>query len=115
MISLIVAVDKNWGIGNKGKLLASLPEDMKFFKETTTGNVVIMGRKTLDSFPGGRALANRDNIVITSDPEFSRENVIVTHSPKEALEAAKRLKKDIYVIGGGQIYRDMLDVSQEES
>jgi len=110
MINLIVAVDSKWGIGNQGKLLASVPADMRFFKETTTGNVVIMGRKTLESFPGGRPLANRDNIVITSDPNFEREGVIVTHSPKEALEAAKRFKKEIYVIGGGQIYEEMLDL-----
>ena len=61
-MNLIVAVDKNWGIGYENKLLVSIPDDMKFFRETTTGNVVVMGRKTLESFPGGRPLKNRTNI-----------------------------------------------------
>ena len=110
MISLIVAVDKHWGIGKEGKLLMSVPADMQFFKETTTGNVVIMGRKTLESFPTGKPLPNRDNIVITSDKNYQKEGVTVVHSPKEALDAAKKFKKDIYVIGGGQIYEQMLDM-----
>ena len=66
-MNLIVAVDKNWGIGYQNKLLNSIPEDMKYFRETTTGKVVVMGRKTLESFPNGLPLKNRTNIVITGD------------------------------------------------
>ena len=69
-MNLIVNVDKNWAIGNKNKLLVSIPADMKFFRETTTGNVVVMGRKTLESFPGGQPLKNRTNIVLTRDAHY---------------------------------------------
>ena len=64
-MNLIVAVDKNWAIGMNNKLLVSIPQDMKFFRETTKGKVVAMGRKTLESFPGGQPLKNRVNVVLT--------------------------------------------------
>ena len=66
-MNLIVAVDKNWAIGKENKLLVSIPADMKFFRQETTGKVVVMGRKTLESFPGGLPLKNRTNIVLTRD------------------------------------------------
>ena len=113
MIIAIVAVDKNWAIGKDNKLLVSIPEDMKFFKDTTSGNVVIMGRKTLESFPGGRPLPNRENIVITKSPDYEKEGVIVVHSPKEALEKAKKFDKDVYIIGGGKVYNEMIDMCDE--
>ena len=69
-MNLIAAVDKNWAIGCKNKLLVSIPADMKFFRETTTGKVVVMGRKTLESFPNGQALKKRVNIVLTHDINF---------------------------------------------
>lgn len=112
MINIIVAVDKNWGIGKDGKLLLSIPEDMKFFKETTTGNTVIMGRKTLESFPNGKPLPNRTNIVITRNPEYSVEGALIAGTPEEALEIARKIKKDIYIIGGGSIYEDMLNSAE---
>ena len=65
-MNAIVNVDKNWGIGNKGELLISIPADMKMFREETTGNVIVLGRKTMETFPGGKPLANRDNIVLSS-------------------------------------------------
>lgn len=65
-MNLIAAVDKNWAIGRNNKLLVSIPDDMKFFRETTTGKVVVMGRKTLESFPGKKPLKNRVNIVLTA-------------------------------------------------
>ncbi len=114
MISLIVAVDKNWGIGNKGDLLLSIPADMKFFKEVTTNNVVIMGRKTLESFPGQRPLPNRINIVITKNKEYKVKDAIIVSSVEEALkEAEKYQQKDVYVIGGGLIYEQMLPYCEE--
>lgn len=113
MISAIVAVDKNWAIGKNGKLLLSVPEDMKFFKETTMGNVVIMGRKTLESFPQGKPLPNRINIVVTRDLNYKAEDVLVAHSPKEAINLAYEYEKDIFIIGGGQIYAEMLDLCEE--
>ena len=79
-MNLIVAVDKNWGIGYQNKLLNSIPEDMKYFRETTTGKVVVMGRKTLESFPNGLPLKNRTNIVITGDHTYKAKDAIIVHS-----------------------------------
>ena len=108
-MNLIVAVDKNWAIGKENKLLVSIPQDMKFFRETTMGKVVVMGRKTLESFPGGQPLKKRTNIVITRDKNYSVKDAIVVHSVEEALEELKNYDSDdIYVIGGESIYRQML-------
>ena len=108
-MNLIVAVDKNWGIGYQNKLLNSIPEDMKYFRETTTGKVVVMGRKTLESFPNGLPLKNRTNIVITGDHTYKAKDAIIVHSIKEALEELKKYdSNDIYVIGGESIYRQLL-------
>ena len=108
-MNIIVAVDKNWAIGYQNKLLNSIPEDMKFFRETTTGHVVVMGRKTLESFPNGRPLKNRTNVVITRRQDYEGPGAVVVHSVEEALEYLKRFKsEDIYVIGGASIYEQML-------
>ena len=108
-MNLIVAVDKNWAIGNDNKLLVSIPQDMKFFRETTIGKVVVMGRKTLESFPGGQPLKHRTNIVLTTDKNYSVKDAIVVHTIDELLEELKKYnEEDIYVIGGESIYRQML-------
>ncbi len=108
-MNLIVAVDKNWAIGCNNQLLVSIPSDMKFFRETTTGKVVVMGRKTLESFPGGQPLKKRTNIVITSDPTYKVKDAVVVSGIEEAVEELKKYKEDdIYVIGGESIYRQML-------
>lgn len=104
----IAAVDRNWAIGRDNRLLISIPEDMKFFRETTAGAVVIMGRKTLESFPGGRPLKNRINIVITRDPSYENEDTIIVHTPEEAVRAAGDYPdREAFVIGGESIYRQM--------
>lgn len=109
-MNLIVAVDKNWGIGYENKLLVSIPDDMKFFRETTTGKVVVMGRKTLESFPGGRPLKNRTNIVLTKNPNYKADGAIVLHTLEELKEELKKYpSEDIYVIGGASIYEALLD------
>ncbi|MCH5187898.1 MAG: dihydrofolate reductase [Oscillospiraceae bacterium] len=108
MISILSA-SENWGIGKGGDLLFHLKADMKFFRTTTEGNVVIMGRKTLDSFPGGRPLKNRVNIVLTRDNSFEREGTVVVHTPEEALLEAERYGKEVYIIGGAEIYKLFLD------
>ena len=106
---MIVAADKNWGIGIKGGLLTNLPEDMKFFRETTKNSVVIMGRKTLESFPEKKPLKNRVNIVITKSGNISGEGVIIVSSVEEAAEKAKEYAdKKVFVIGGGSVYKQML-------
>ena len=108
-MNLIVAVDNNWAIGNKNKLLNSIPEDMKFFRTTTTGKVVIMGRKTLESFPNGLPLKNRMNIVISAKEGYKVKDAVVVPSIEAALkEAGKYPTEDVYVIGGDSIYRQML-------
>lgn len=108
-MNLIAAVDKNWGIGYKNELLVRIPEDQKWFRETTTGKAVIMGRKTLESFPGKRPLKNRLNIVITKDKDYAVEGAVVVHGIEEAVAAASDYADDdIYVIGGESVYRQML-------
>lgn len=108
-MNLIVAVDKNWAIGNGNKLLVSIPQDMKFFRETTTGKVVVMGRKTLETFPGKQPLKNRTNIVLTRDAKYQVKDAIVVHSVEDLLEELKKYAEDeIYVIGGETIYRQLL-------
>ncbi len=109
-MNLIVAVDKNWAIGKNNRMMWSIPADMKFFRETTRGNVVIMGRKTLESFPQGQPLKNRVNIVITRNPGYKVKGAVVVHSVEEAVEEARKYEGEIYVIGGESIYREMLSL-----
>lgn len=108
-MNLIAAVDENWAIGNKNQLLVSIPADMKFFRETTVNKVVVMGRKTLESFPGGQPLKKRTNIVLTRDKNYKVKDAIVVHSVEALLEELKKYdEEEIYVIGGDSIYRQML-------
>ena len=108
-MNLILSADKNWAIGKDNKLLVSIPADMKFFRETTTGKVVVMGRKTLESFPNGLPLKNRTNIVLTANPDYQVKDAILVHSKTELEEELKKYKsEDIYVIGGGSVYRMLL-------
>ena len=105
----IVAADNKWGIGYQNKLLVSIPSDMKFFRQTTTGKVVVMGRKTLESFPNGLPLKNRVNIVLTKNRNYDVKDAVIVHSEKELLEELKKYNSDdIFVIGGESIYRMML-------
>lgn len=108
-MNIIVAADRNWAIGLHNKLLVSIPSDMKFFRETTTGKVVVMGRKTLESFPGGQPLKKRVNIVLTRDKGYQVKDAIVVHTLEELLEELKKYDSDdIYVIGGESVYRQLL-------
>ena len=109
-MNLIAAVDKNWAMGCKNKLLVSIPADMKFFRETTTGKVVVMGRKTLESFPNGMPLKKRTNIVLTHDKTYKVPDAILVHSMEELHEELKKYpSEDIYVIGGETIYKQLLE------
>ena len=109
-MNLIAAVDKNWAIGCKNKLLVSIPADMKFFRETTTGKVAVMGRKTLESFPNGMPLKKRTNIVLTHDKTYKVPDAILVHSMEELHEELKKYpSEDIYVIGGETIYKQLLE------
>lgn len=111
-MNLIVNVDRNWAIGKNNRLLVSIPADMKFFRETTQGNIVVMGRKTLESFPQGQPLKNRVNIVITGNKDYQVKGAIVVHSIEEAVEECGRHEGEVFVIGGESIYRAMLPYCQ---
>ena len=105
-MELIVAVYDDWGIGRDGTQPVALSADRKFFRQTTKGAMVIVGRKTLSDFPGGKPLPNLVNVVLTrGNPQ--REGVEICHSPQEAAELAKTAER-AKVIGGGSVYRQML-------
>lgn len=108
-MNLIVNVDKNWAIGLGSKLLVRIPQDMKYFRSMTTGHVVVMGRKTLESFPESKPLPNRVNIVLTRDQSYQAPGALVVHSMEELKEELEKYPgEEIFVIGGGQIYRELL-------
>ena len=108
-MNCIVVVDRNWAIGCDGGLLFSLPTDMKRFRSLTLDGTVIMGRKTLDSFPGGKPLPRRRNIVITHNNDFTREGVEVVNSTADALALAEGTEAEkLWVIGGGSVYTSLL-------
>jgi len=108
-MNLIAAVDENWAIGNKNELLVRIPNDQKFFREETTGKVVVLGRKTMETFPGGKPLKNRTNIVLSTKADYQVEGAIVVHSIEELLEELKNYpSEDIYIIGGESVYKQML-------
>ena len=109
-MNLIVAVDKNWAIGKNNQLLVRIPLDQKFFRETTTGKVVVMGRKTLEAMPDSLPIHKRVNSVLTHNPEYKVKDAIVVHSMDELHEELKKYKsEDIYVIGGQKIYEQLVD------
>ena len=109
MVSAIVAVSPGWGIGDGKGMLYRLPGDLKYFRSVTLGHPVIMGRKTLESFPGGRPLPGRENIVITRNRNFRPEGVTVVHSVAALRRlVAARPDEHFFVLGGGEIYEKLL-------
>lgn len=110
----VVAADKNWAIGYKGDLLVRIPNDMKMFRKLTTGNVIVMGRKTLESFPNGQPLPNRVNIVMTKNPDYTAKGCVIVHSEEELMEELKKYPdKEIFLIGGSSIYEQFLPLCEE--
>ena len=108
MASIVVVVAENNAIGKDNDLLCHLPNDLKHFKAITLHNTIIMGRRTLEAMPGGKALTKRTNIVLTSNKELQYENCIMLHSLPEVWEYCKN-EKEIFFIGGGQIYNAVFD------
>ena len=109
-MNLIVATDRRWGIGKDGKLPWHLSEDLKYFKRMTTGKVIIMGRKTLESFPHSKPLPNRINIVLTHQPDYEVDNAVVVHNIEELFSSVANYDtKDIFVVGGASIYELLID------
>lgn len=108
-MNLIASADENWGIGSNGQLLVRIPDDMRFFREITAGKTIVMGRKTLESFPGG-ILKDRVNIVLTRDRNYKAPGAVLVHSLEELHRELERYRReDIYVIGGESVYRQLLD------
>lgn len=105
-MELIVAVDRNWAIGKDGDQLVYIPEDLKRFKSLTMGHPVILGRKTLATFPGGRPLKGRDNLILSRNPDFAVEGAQVYPDAKSLLSDAP---EDAFVIGGASVYRLLVD------
>ena len=111
-MKMIAACDANWGIGKDNRLLVSIPADMKFFREMTMGRTVVMGRKTLESFPGGKPLKGRKNIVLTSSEGRKAEGLWTVHSVDALLKLLREdpafAGEEVYCIGGGSVYRLLL-------
>lgn len=112
MIKAIVAVDEKWGIGKNNDLLFHLPADMKFFRTTTTGKTVVMGSNTLKSFPGGKPLPKRRNIVLYPGGE-KRDDCEIVDSLDELKKLLTGLDEEVFVIGGAMFYRTMLPYCEE--
>lgn len=110
-MNIILAADRKWAIGKDNDLLIHLPGDLKYFKKTTTGKTVIMGRKTLESLPGGKPLPNRRNIILTRSKDFEVPGAEVFHSIEDVLQLIKsgNLESDeTFIIGGAEIYKQMM-------
>lgn len=108
-MNLIVAVDKNWAIGNNGHLLQTVKADMANFRNITTGKVIVLGRETLKTFPNGKPLKNRTNIILTRDKSYEIEEGIIAHSVEELFLILKKYNpEDIYVVGGASVYEQLL-------
>ena len=109
-MNAIVVVDRNWAIGREGNLLVHLPGDLKYYREKTLGNVIVVGRKTLESFPGGRPLPERTNIVITSNPQYEAEGCIICRSVEETMKTLEKYDDDkVFIAGGTEIYRQFME------
>lgn len=108
-MNIIAAVDRNWAIGNRNALLVKIPRDQKLFFEMTQGKVVVMGRRTLESLPQKQPLKNRVNIVLSSDKEYAVKGAVAVHSLEALFGELKQYEsKDVFVAGGGSVYRQLL-------
>lgn len=113
-MKLIVAVNEKWGIGKGNDLLYHLPSDMKFFRNTTKGNIIVIGRKTLESFPNAKPLPYRTNVVLTRDKTYQAEDTVILNSCEEVLEYIKNnSESETYICGGEEIYRLFLPYCSE--
>ncbi len=108
-MNLIVAVDENWGIGKDGDLLCRISADMKMFRQTTTGHTLVLGRKTLESFPNKKPLPNREHIVLTTNKTYDAQGVTLCNDLPQLFTLLKAYESDdIFVIGGGSVYEQLL-------
>lgn len=108
-MNLMAAVDKHWAIGYQGRLLVRIPLDQQWFQKMTKGKVIVLGRKTLETFPNGLPLPSRKNIILSRNPDFQVKGAVVAHSLEETLELLREYhSEDIYIVGGESIYRQFL-------
>lgn len=108
-MNIIVAADKNWAIGYRNELLVRIPSDQKYFREETTGKVIVLGRKTLATFPQGLPLKNRTNIILSRNPNYQVKGAVVVHSIEELQKELEAYpSENVYIVGGGSVYRQML-------
>lgn len=108
-MNLIVNADKNWGIGKNNSLLIRIPEDMKFFRKMTKGNVIVLGRRTLESFPGGVGLPERTNIVLSKKKDLKAQGAILLNDTESLFEKLTEYDDDkIFVVGGETVYKELL-------
>ena len=113
-MNCIVNVTENWGIGRENELLVSISADLRRFRQLTTGKTVILGRKTLSTFPGGKPLKNRENLVLSRDPQLEIPGARVVHSLEELLDACRAIPTDdLCVIGGASVYELLLPYCRE--
>ena len=108
-MKLIVAVDREWGIGYRGELLATVKEDLAHFRELTVGKTIVYGSSTLRTFPNGRPLKNRVNLILSTNPNFKPEGAVVLHSVEELIAYEKaHPEEDIVVVGGASVYKQLM-------
>ncbi len=110
MITVIAAVAENNALGKENQLLWHLPDDFKRFKAITSGHYIIMGRKTFESFP--KPLTNRTHVIISRQPNYQPEGCIVVNSLEKAIEACPKTE-EVFIIGGGEIYRQSIEVANK--
>ncbi|MGI6072159.1 MAG: dihydrofolate reductase [Lachnospiraceae bacterium] len=113
MVYAIVTADRNWGIGKDGRPITSIPDDTRYIRAATSGNVAIMGRKTFESIPAVRLPVDRTNIVLSTNTGYEAKGCMVAHSPEEAMQLAAGAGGDIYVLGGGSVFAAMLPYFDE--
>ncbi len=111
MITIIAAIGKNNALGKDNQLLWRLPKDLKHFKSLTENHPVVMGRKTYESI--GKALPNRTNIVVSRKDNWFEENILIVSKLKEALKFAKKINEDFFIIGGGEIYKQTMELADK--
>ncbi len=109
-MKILCAVDLDWAIGYKGELLYKIPQDLKRFKELTKGNIVVMGRKTLESLPGAKPLKDRTNIVVTTCKDYDKYDIITVHTLKDLMKLLSNYEEEeIFLIGGGELIASLID------
>ncbi len=113
MISIIVTADNNWGIGKAGKTIVSIPEDARYIRSTTNGQTVIVGRRTFENILKRREPINHNTVILSTETRYVGDNVVVAHTPEEAVKQALSFGTDVYVIGGDETYKALLPYCDE--